>query len=169
MIPYIEFNGKTYEFIATFRLQKEYRKELRSIEAKFNSELLSSLGNDGIAEIRKVQEALSKAKTEEEKNEIQNNTNLNLETMKLAIDNMEKQEDILFDLNEKYCFEMINKKYNLNTSEWDEIENTICQEKGFDYIKALFDAICRKVFSVADKGTPQETLTFDWDKEEIIN
>lgn len=172
MKPYIEFNGNKYEFEATFRLQKEYRKEIKDLESKNNADLISALGPDGIRKVQEAQDKLSKAKTEKEKEEIEKEYNalntMDSKTLVLAYDKINSQEDKLNEINEHYCYLMLNNKYpEIGQKEFEEIENTIANDQGYDYVLNLFSSICNKVFHSVDKGTPQKT--FSWEENKQIN
>ena len=166
MTPYIEIDNTRYEFIANFKMQKEYRKELKAIETKFNKELLDSLGSNGINELKELQEKIQNAKTDEEKTNLEKSINPQL--LQVAYSNTTEQEDILFELNEKYCYAMLKAKYSLTQDQFEKIENDLSEEKGFDYVVSLINAICKQVFTTAERGTPQQT-SWDWENKNLAS
>lgn len=166
MTPYIEIDNTKYEFIANFKMQKEYRKELKAIETKFNKELLDSLGANGINELKELQTKIQNAKTDEEKAALE--ISINPKLLEVAYTNTAEQEDLLFELNEKYCFAMLEAKYNLTRDQFEKIEYDLSKEKGFDYVVSLINAICKQVFTTAERGTPQQT-SWDWEKKNLVS
>lgn len=139
--PYIEHNGTTYEFEASFKLQREYNKEMQN-------NVFKALKNSGIDEekFENIKDFQKKFEENKEKN----------------IDDLFKDEELLNKMSEiteliskldftstyeKYCFKMLNAKYNITKEEFDTMLEGFGNEYGIEYVDIMLQKVCEKVFT----------------------
>lgn len=146
--PYIEHNGTTYEFEASFKLQREYNKEMQK-------NVIKAINDSGIDE-EKLENIKDFQKKLEEKN----------------IDDLFKDEELLNKTSEiteliskldftstyeKYCFKMLNEKYNITKEEFDTMLEEFGNEYGIEYVDIMLQKVCEKVFTrMGEKKQPSK-------------
>lgn len=167
MKPYIEYKDEKLELEASFKLQKEFRKEYQAIlRENANEELLDNYDPNEIKRMEKEIKELENKKLSEEE--------MATEIMKLrkkypmlktlnAYENKEK----LDELYEKYVKRIINNKYPHIV--FEELGEVIVNEKGFTYYYALMEAIIKSVFSSVVNEAPHQKPSFAWESKSQLN
>lgn len=111
MNPYLEYDGQTYEFEANFTMRKAYEKEVQK-------NLRELIKKEGL--------------TQNDIEEVQSLSNIDLANVDIKNLDDETKEKLLKanrilgdinndDINDKYCFLMLNKKYGIDREEWNDI------------------------------------------------
>ena len=58
---------------------------------------------------------------------------------------------------EKYCFKMLNEKYNITQEEFEEILEGFGNEYGIEYVDIMLQKVCEKVFTrMGEKKQPSK-------------
>ena len=148
--PYIEHNGTTYEFEASFKLQREYNKEMQKNVIKAIND--SGIDESKLEDIKEFQKKLEENKDKD------------IELLKDK-DLMNKLSDIVeltsnLDFSstyEKYCFKMLNAKYNITQEEFDTMLEEFGNEYGIEYVDIMLQKVCEKVFTrMGEKKQPSK-------------
>ena len=135
--PYIEHNGTKYEFEASFKLQREYNKEMQNNVIKFLSK--SGIDEKKYNELHKIVDEYKDKEIELLKDE---------ETMNKISEIVELISNLDFtQLYEKYCFKMLNAKYNITKEEFDTMLEEFGNEYGIEYVDIMLQKVCEKVFT----------------------
>ena len=114
--PYIEHNGTTYEFEASFKLQREYNKEMQNkLEENKDKDIELLKDKDLMNKLSEVVELTS---------------NLDFSST-----------------YEKYCFKMLNEKYNITKEEFETMLEEFGNEYGIEYVDIMLQKVCEKVFT----------------------
>lgn len=110
MNPHLEYNGTTYEFEGTFSLRKSYEKEVQN---KLK-ELIKSKGltQEDLEELRDLQDI----DTNTDIANLDDNTKNKLIKANRILSDINND-----DINEKYCFLMLNQKYGIEKQEWNQM------------------------------------------------
>ena len=148
--PYIEHNGTTYEFEASFTLQREYNKEMQK-------NVIKAINNSGIdenklEEIKKFQKLLEGNKDKD----------IDLLKNEELINKMTEIAELISNLDftstyEKYCFKMLNAKYNITKEEFDTMLEEFGNEYGIEYVDIMLQKVCEKVFTrTGEKEQPSK-------------
>ena len=148
--PYIEHNGTTYEFEASFTLQREYNKEMQK-------NVIKAINNSGIdenklEEIKKFQKLLEGNKDKD----------IDLLKNEELINKMTEIAELISNLDftstyEKYCFKMLNAKYNITKEEFDTMLEEFGNEYGIEYVDIMLQKVCEKVFTrMGEKKQPSK-------------
>ena len=53
----------------------------------------------------------------------------------------------LTDLYEKYCFKMLENKYNITRETFEKMLEGFAEEYGFEFVDILLQKVCEKVFT----------------------
>ena len=138
--PYIEHNGTTYEFEASFKLQREYNKEMQKNVIKAIND--SGIDEDKLEDIKEFQKKLEENKDKDIelfKDE---------ELMNKLSELVELTSSLDFSSTyEKYCFKMLNEKYNITKEEFDTMLEEFGNEYGIEYVDIMLQKVCEKVFT----------------------
>ena len=135
--PYIEHNGTTYEFEASFKLQREYNKVMQNNVIKFLSK--SGIDEKKYNELHKIVDEYKDKEIKLLKDE---------ETINKISEIVELINNLDFtQLYEKYCFKMLNAKYNITKEEFDTMLEEFGNEYGIEYIDIMLQKVCEKVFT----------------------
>lgn len=137
MIPYIEYQGTRYEFVANFRLKKEYDKDLKRIVWK-NRELINS---QEILELQKFY------------NEHPNITDETLKENPELLNKLSKYDSIINNdelntLQERYCFKMLNIKYGTTEETWEKMQEEFVDNYGMENLDLMFSKVIDLVFTL---------------------
>lgn len=138
--PYIEHNGTIYEFEASFKLQREYNKEMQN-------NVFKALKNSGIDE-NKFEDIKEFQKIFEENKE----KNVDLFKNEELLNKMSEITELISKLDftstyEKYCFKMLNAKYDITKEEFEEMLEGFGNEYGIEYVDIMLQKVCEKVFT----------------------
>ena len=141
--PYIEHNGTTYEFEASFKLQREYNKEMQKnvIKAIKNS----GIDEDKLEDIKEFQKKLEENKDKD----------IELFKDEKLMNKLSEIVELISNLDftstyEKYCFKMLNAKYNITKEEFGN-------EYGIEYVDIMLQKVCEKVFTrTGEKEQPSK-------------
>lgn len=136
MIPYIEYQGTRYEFVANFRLKKEYDKDLKRIVSK-NRELIDS------QEVLELQKFL---------NEHPNITEETLKENPELLNKLSKYDSIINNdelntLQERYCFKMLNVAYGTTEETWEKMQEEFVDNYGMENLDLMFSKVIDLVFT----------------------
>lgn len=148
--PYIEHNGTTYEFEASFTLQREYNKEMQKNVIKAINE--SGIDENKLEEIKKFQKLLEGNKEKD----------IDLLKNEELINKMTEIAELISNLDftstyEKYCFKMLNTKYNITKEEFDTMLEEFGNEYGIEYVDIMLQKVCEKVFTqMGEKKQPSK-------------
>lgn len=148
--PYIEHNGNTYEFEASFKLKRQFDKENKENAKK----LLTSKKLDS-KKIKEIQE-LQKWVNENPNINIENldeETRNKLLSLSDLVDTLESA-----DIYEKYCYLMLKEKYDLSEKEFESILEGLANDYGFDFITIFVTKVCEKVFTQVGEKKEKKTL-----------
>ena len=137
--PYIEYNGQKYEFEANFTLKRNYDKDFKNtLKDLF---LSNEISQNDYSKIQKYQKKVLEKEinsfedlTDEMKKELADMLNI---TEKLSLTN----------LYEKYCFEMLKQKYDIDYETFQKMLEDFAEEYGYDYVDILLQKVCEKVFT----------------------
>ena len=148
--PYIEHNGTTYEFEASFKLQREYNKEMQKNVIKAINE--SGIDESKLEDIKEFQKKLEENKDKDielfKDEELMNKLS---EVVELT-SNLDFSETY-----EKYCFKMLNAKYNITKEEFDTMLEEFGNEYGIEYVDIMLQKVCEKVFTqMGEKKQPSK-------------
>ena len=175
MKPYIEYEGKTYEFEANFYLQKEFKKEYRQQLMSKKDDVYSNVANNEVdmKEIATMQKEIEDFRKEiENKDEETQNKELQTKMFELMskypsvfklLNSQNDSESEMEELNEKYCRIMFETKYPNEIEVFDNFVEQVCEEQGIDYVQALFKAIIEKVFIGVVRVAPPQKHSFAWE------
>lgn len=138
--PYIEHNGTTYEFEASFKLQREYNKEMQKNVIKAINE--SGIDESKLEDIKDFQKKLEENK--EKDIELLKDKDL----MNKLSEVVELTSNLDFSSTyEKYCFKMLNAKYDITKEEFETMLEEFGNEYGIEYVDILLQKVCEKVFT----------------------
>lgn len=166
MKPYIEYKGKTYEFEANFKLQKEFRKEYQKAIKEKSSSLIDEDVINELCELKdeaeKLKETINSQKiNEEEQNKLLVKIISKYPSAKKLIE--QDNEDELEEINEKYVRLMFEHKYPQEVKIFDEIIEQITEDNGINYVIQLFSSIIKTVFMSVVEETPHQKHSFIWE------
>lgn len=138
--PYIEYKGKKYEFEANFSLKKQFDKDNKEMAMKIVKKGDIKNKQKDIAELEKF---------------VKENPNITIDDLSKdseMLDKLEKLYDLTNDFNnsefyEKYCFEMLENKYNINKETFEDMLNCFADDYGIEYVYVLLQKVCEKVFT----------------------
>ena len=138
--PYIEHNGTTYEFEASFKLQREYNKEMQN-------NVIKAINDSGIDE-----EKLEDIKEFQKKLEENKDKDIELLKDKDLMNKLSEVVELTSNLDfsstyEKYCFKMLNEKYNITKEEFETMLEEFGNEYGIEYVDIMLQKVCEKVFT----------------------
>ena len=148
--PYIEHNGTTYEFEASFKLQREYNKEMQNNVIKAINE--SGIDEEKLEDIKEFQKKLEENKDKD----------IELLKDKDLMNKLSEVVELTSNLDfsstyEKYCFKMLNAKYNITQEEFEEILEGFGNEYGIEYVDIMLQKVCEKVFTrMGEKKQPSK-------------
>lgn len=137
--PYIEHNEKIYEFEANFTLKREFEREKQSETRKLV--LATGLNEEQYQEYQEIQKFIEEHK-EEGLQKLSNKQKQTLSSMFELIDNLN-----FTDLYDKYCFKMLNKKYNITREEFEEILEGLSEDYGMEFVDVFVQKVCDTVFT----------------------
>ena len=148
--PYIEVDGKIYEFEATFNIKREYDRDTKKM-------YMSAIEETGLTE-NELEELTQLQKYIEE--------NPEMEVRNLSADKKEQLKRLfkissnldLMPLYEKYCFKMLENKYKINKDEFYEILDGFANKYGMEYVDVLLQKVCEKVFTQTVEKNQKNTL-----------
>lgn len=165
MKPYIEYEGKTYEFTANFKLQKEYRNEILRLQ---RSSSKKAINNNDLESINDFQKEVELLKADSEKAHL-TEEETNSELLKIiakypnVLDLIESStNEEIETLNEKYCrlsFELANPN---NKDVFDKYIELLNEEKGVNYVIEFFNAVVKAVFTNVVEA-PHQKPSFAWE------
>lgn len=137
MTPYIDYQGTRYEFVADFRLKKEYDKDLKRVVAK-NRDYIDT--ND-ILEIQKF--------LNENPSITEETLNNNPEMMEkiLKYESIINNNEELMELQERYCFKMLNKKYGIDETTWEAMQEDFVNDYGMENLDVMINKVIDIVFT----------------------
>lgn len=146
--PYIEHNGTTYEFEASFKLQREYNKEMQK-------NVIKAINDSGIDESK-----LEDIKDFQKKLEENKDKDIELLKDKDLMNKLSEVVELTSNLDfsstyEKYCFKMLNEKYNITKEEFETMLEEFGNEYGIEYVDILLQKVCEKVFTQAGEKKAQ--------------
>ena len=148
--PYIEHNGTTYEFEASFKLQREYNKEMQNNVIKAINE--SGIDEEKLEDIKNFQKKLEENKDKD----------IELLKDKDLMNKLSEVVELTSNLDfsatyEKYCFKMLNAKYNITQEEFDTMLEEFGNEYGIEYVDIMLQKVCEKVFTrMGEKKEPSK-------------
>ena len=148
--PYIEHNGTTYEFEASFKLQREYNKEMQN-------NVIKAINDSGIDESK-----LEDIKEFQKKLEENKDKDIELLKDKDLMNKLSEVVELTSNLDfsstyEKYCFKMLNAKYNITQEEFDTMLEEFGNEYGIEYVDIMLQKVCEKVFTrMGEKKQPSK-------------
>ena len=148
--PYIEHNGTTYEFEASFKLQREYNKEMQK-------NVIKAINDSGIDESK-----LEDIKEFQKKLEENKDKDIELLKDKDLMNKLSEVVELTSNLDfsstyEKYCFKMLNEKYNITKEEFDTMLEEFGNEYGIEYVDIMLQKVCEKVFTrMGEKKQPSK-------------
>ena len=148
--PYIEHNGTTYEFEASFKLQREYNKEMQK-------NVIKAINDSGIDE-SKLEDIKEFQKKLEENKDKDIELFKDEELMNKLSELVELTSSLDFSSTyEKYCFKMLNAKYNITQEEFDTMLEEFGNEYGIEYVDIMLQKVCEKVFTrMGEKKQPSK-------------
>ena len=148
--PYIEHNGTTYEFEASFKLQREYNKEMQK-------NVIKAINDSGIDE-SKLEDIKEFQKKLEENKDKDIELFKDEELMNKLSEIVELTSSLDFSSTyEKYCFKMLNAKYNITQEEFDTMLEEFGNEYGIEYVDIMLQKVCEKVFTrMGEKKQPSK-------------
>ena len=154
--PYVEYKGKKYEFEADFLMKREFDRERQS-------EIKKCLIKSGATEkdyenFKEIQDFVSEHK--EEGLEL-----LNEEQKQILVKMFDLLDTLsLFELYEKYCFKMLEKKYNFTKQQFSEMLEGLAEDYGISFVDTFIQKVCEKVFTqVVEKEQIKKPLpAWDW-------
>lgn len=169
MKPYIEYDGKKYEFEAGFKIQKEFKKEYKEKMTGFRKNLIE---NTDIAQIIKAKDEMEKLKSMAEKKkmtdkEIETETNkfMTKHPELLGALSLEMSNNDNDDINEKYCKIMFETKYPEEKGVFDKFCDEVCNDHGIIYLYQMFSSIITAVFTSVVQEQPLQNVSFGWEKK----
>lgn len=148
--PYIEHNGTTYEFEASFKLQREYNKEMQN-------NVIKAINDSGIDESK-----LEDIKEFQKKLEENKDKDIELLKDKDLMNKLSEVVELTSNLDfsstyEKYCFKMLNAKYGITQEEFDTMLEEFGNEYGIEYVDIMLQKVCEKVFTrMGEKKQPSK-------------
>ena len=148
--PYIEHNGTTYEFEASFKLQREYNKEMQNNVIKAIND--SGIDESKLEDIKELQKKLEENKDKD----------IELLKDKDLMNKLSEVVELTSNLDfssiyEKYCFKMLNEKYNITKEEFDTMLEEFGNEYGIEYVDIMLQKVCEKVFTrMGEKKQPSK-------------
>lgn len=148
--PYIEHNGTTYEFEASFKLQREYNKEMQN-------NVIKAINDSGIDESK-----LEDIKEFQKKLEENKDKDIELLKDKDLMNKLSEVVELTSNLDfsstyEKYCFKMLNAKYNITQEEFETMLEEFGNEYGIEYVDIMLQKVCEKVFTrMGEKKQPSK-------------
>lgn len=148
--PYIEHNGTTYEFEASFKLQREYNKEMQN-------NVIKAINDSGIDESK-----LEDIKEFQKKLEENKDKDIELLKDKDLMNKLSEVVELTSNLDfsstyEKYCFKMLNAKYDITQEEFDTMLEEFGNEYGIEYVDIMLQKVCEKVFTrMGEKKQPSK-------------
>lgn len=178
MKPYFEYEGQIYEFEANFSLQKKFRKEFQNILSEKRKDIIGNFENDDFdfkqinlveKELKSLKEEILKSNlNEEEKQKLEKQKTMEilskypqfLKTLNNSQDLVSYEND---DLNEKYCYLMIEKKYPNDISKYNKFIDELCSDKGIEYVYQFFSAVINAVFTSVVQEAPHQKPSFKWE------
>lgn len=148
--PYIEVNGKMYEFEATFSIKREYDKDTKKFYMDAIEE--TKLTETEINELTQLQKYIEE--------------NPEMEVRNLSADKKEQLKRLfkissnlnLMPLYEKYCFKMLENKYKISEEEFYQILDGFADEYGMENVDVLLQKVCEKVFTQTVEKNKKNTL-----------
>ena len=148
--PYIEHNGTTYEFEASFKLQREYNKEMQN-------NVIKAINDSGIDE-SKLEDIKEFQKKLEENKDKDIELFKDEELMNKLSEIVELTSNLDFSSTyEKYCFKMLNAKYNITQEEFETMLEEFGNEYGIEYVDIMLQKVCEKVFTrMGEKKQPSK-------------
>lgn len=162
MKPYIKYKENVYEFSATFKLQKEYKQKLQELVLEDQKEILENVDKTLLGQFLKDREDINKLNDAEEQEKQALILIEKYPFVKKMVENSNKTDPKILDLNLSMCFKMLKDKYKMEESLFDEIIDSLCEEQGYSYVERLVSSICNTVFSQAVEEKPQ-MINFDWE------
>ena len=148
--PYIEHNGTTYEFEASFKLQREYNKEMQN-------NVIKAINDSGIDESK-----LEDIKEFQKKLEENKDKDIELLKDKDLMNKLSEVVELTSNLDfsstyEKYCFKMLNAKYNITQEEFETMLEEFGNEYVIEYVDIMLQKVCEKVFTrMGEKKQPSK-------------
>lgn len=153
--PYVEYKGKKYEFVADFLMKREFDREKQN-------EVRKCLIKSGITE--KDYEKFNKIQDFIEENQEKGLEKLNEEQKELLLQMFDLLEYVsLTELYEKYCFKMLEKKYNLTRNDFNNILEGLAEDYGISFVDTFIQKVCEKVFTQAVEKEQNKKPLPNWD------
>lgn len=165
MIPYLEYEGKKYEFIASMQLKLDFEKAVQEYNAenltKFQEE--NNLSNEEMQEYRNGLKKIF--------NYVQAHKTNALEDLEK---NVEMQEEILkygklvdkLDLSKvyrEYCFKCLQERYGIDDELWEKMLNQYYEDycDSYSEVQIMINKVIEIVFTrgvKAKKKTPMNWM-----------
>ncbi len=140
--PYIEYEGKKYEFQASWSLRREYNRTTQEVLLK-SKQNLNEDDTKNIEEIMKYVEKnpeLSQKDILDMPNEIKE---------KMA-DTYEKLVSLdLTSVYEEFCFRMLKETYGIDKQTFEKMLVQFSDDYGMQYVDVLLQKACEQVFTPA--------------------
>lgn len=152
MKPYIEHDGKTYEFEANFTLKREYDREYQSLVR--NAIVEQGISEKQYNEYKEIANFIEQNKDENSFDRLTNKQKETLSQMFSLIENL-----TFVSLYEKYCYKMLNAKYNITQKEYETMLEGLAEEYGISFVDTFVQKVCEKVFTQTVEKKQQEKKT----------
>lgn len=153
--PYVEHKGKKYEFVADFLLKREFDRERQNEVRKCL--IKSGATEKDYAKFNEIQKFI-------EENQEKGLDSLNNEQKELLVRMFDLLETLnLIELYEKYCFKMLEQKYNFTKQQFSEMLEGLAEDYGISFVDTFVQKVCEKVFTQAVEKEEKKTLpNWDW-------
>ena len=153
--PYIEYKGKKYEFEANFKLKREFERERQN-------QLRKVVISKGISE--KDYNEFNEIKLFIEENKEKGIEALN-EKQKESLAKMFELLDTisLNELYEEYCFKMLNQKYGISKTEFEDLLEGLANEyESITFVDTFIQKVCEIVFTQVVENKQTKKALPDW-------
>lgn len=153
--PYIEYKGQKYEFEANFLMKREFDRERQN-------EVRKSLIKSGVTE--KDYEKFTEIQKFVEENQEKGLEALSDSQKEILVEMFDLLDTLsLTSLYEKYCFKMLEKKYDLTRKEFEAMLEGLAEEYGYSFVDTLVQKVCEKVFTQVVENENKKALpNWDW-------
>lgn len=173
MKPYFEYEGKTYEFEANFKIHKEFSKEQQKIMKENSIDFKELMDDELINQLKVESQKLKQQNSKVSKEELEQKAQeiiLNDPRLYRALASINRDDEATKELYEKYCRIMFENKYPNEKEVFENFINAMCCDKGINYLYAFFESVCRKVFMNVGNDVPQQKHSFSWETtNEVVN
>lgn len=164
MIPYLEYNGETYEFEASLSLRREYDKATKKITTDLlKRKEISSQDLKDLEEAQNIRNELVKSGFEFTRENIEKLPEETKDKILKVYQIIEKMDTS--SINEEFCFKMLNAKYGICKADWNQMLENYYNEycDSTEEIDEMLAKVIELVFT--QQVSKKKKNKMDWLKE----